>query len=151
MAHPKYQTKQPRRLELKTVPAGRSRQRMLMLSRAGVGRKAIHEHTGLDHRTLARIRNGQTKYVRRETRDLIFSVPFDGHCDKALINAQRTWRLINRMLTKQNMGFTRSEIAKRIGGCVGKNGFASLQIGKTKVIARTQMRVEKLYKDAVGL
>jgi hypothetical protein len=151
MAHPKCQTKQPRRVELKTVPASRCHQRILALSKHGVGRKAIHEHTGLDHRTLARIRNGQTKYVRCETRDLIFSVPFDGHCDKALIDAKPTWKMIDRMLRSRDMGFTRSEIAKRIGHHVSKSGFAFLQIGKTKVLARTQMRVEKLYKDAVGL
>jgi hypothetical protein len=95
-----------------------------------------------------RFGTGRRKYVRRETRELIFSVPFDGHCDRSVIDAEPTWRMINAMLSRQD---TRSEIAKRIGGYVGKNGFASLQIGNTKVIARTQMRVEKLYNDAIGL
>jgi hypothetical protein len=152
MAHPKRKLKHPRGRELKTVPAGRSRQRLNILSKRGVGRKAVHEVTGLDHHTLRAIRSGKTKYVRRETQELIFSVPFDAHCDHALIDATDTQKMIEVLTTRCDLGFTKSEIAKRIGTKARPNGYATLHIGrKGNVLARSQMRIEKLYRDAVGL
>lgn len=155
MAHPKYRTKQPRREELKTVPAGRSRNRLILLSQKGIGRKAVHECTGLDHRTLARIKNGKTRYVRKESRDLIFSVPFNAHSDMALIDSSKTQKLISRLLTQDDMGFTRSEIARRLNPKVKarcKPGYATLEIGrKGRVLARSQMKVERLWNDANGI
>lgn len=151
MAHPKHITKRPRKRALKTVPAGRCRQRILKLSKHGVGRKAIHEHTGLDHRTLAKIRNGRTKYVLRETHELIFSVPFDGHCDKALVDARPTIRLINKLVTP-GVGFTKAEIACRLNPVKRKkNRTASLQIGKQRVTAHTAMKVEKIYRQVMAV
>ena len=150
MAHPKRITKRPRPAPLKMVTAGRSRLRLIKLSRAGIGRKAVHEITGLDHRTLAHIKNGRTKYVRKETRDLIFAVAFDAHCDRALVDARPTWKRINRMVTQDDMGFTRAEIVRRAKFYIPANGWGSLQIGKTKVTARTAMKIEKLWKDAAA-
>lgn len=150
MAHPKYITKNPRKVELKTVPAGRSRQRILTLSKRGIGRKAVHEVTGLDHRTLAKIKNGRTKYVRRETQRLIFSVPFDAHCDRAVIDGARTRKMIEELVTRHDTGFTKSEIAKRLG-TKQKRLHKTLNIGrKDMVLAKSQMRVEKLYRDAIA-
>lgn len=130
MAHPKRKLKKPRGRELKTVPAGRTRQRMLTLSRHGLGRKAVHEVTGLNHRTLQRIKTGKTKYVRKETQQLIFSVPFNAHCDRALIDAGPTVKLIDRI--KKN-GFTQSEIARRLSPKVKakyRQGYAPLLIAR---------------------
>lgn len=151
MAHPKLSTKHPRWRELSTVLAAKTRQRLLVLSRRGIGRRAVHEVTGIDHRTLARIKNKQTKYVRIETRDLIFSVPFDAHCDRAVISGAKTRHMIARLIERDDTGFTRSEIAKRLGRKPHTNGFANLEIGrKSMVLAKSQMRVEKLYNDAIG-
>jgi hypothetical protein len=151
MAHPKLKTKKPRYRELQTVSAGRSRRRLITLSRHGVGRRAVHEVTEIDHRTLARIKNGKTKYVRRETQELIFSVSLNAHCDHALVRASETRRMIRTLTKRHDMGFTQSEIAKRIGNKPRTNGYATLHIGrKANVLARSQMRIEKLYRDAVG-
>src|ERR1051326_2251784 len=98
MAYPKLQTKRPRKRELKTVPAEGSRARLLELSKHGVGRKAVHEFTGLDHKTLREIKNGNSRYVRRATQDVIFSVPTNAHCDHALVSASKTQRMIRAML-----------------------------------------------------
>lgn len=147
MAHPKRQCKRPRDRELKTIPAGRTRRRLITLSKSGIGRKAVVEFTGLDHRTLAKIKNGRTRYVRKETCDLIFSVPFNAYCDRALIDARPTIKLIARV---QREGFTKSEIARRLSPKVRakyKPGYASLQIANgSKVLARTAMRVEQFFQ-----
>lgn len=146
MAHPKRFTKQKRDQELRTIPAGRSRRRLLTLSKYGMGRKAVAEFTGLDHRTLQRIKTCKTKYVRRATQELIFSVPFNAYCDRAVIDARATVSRINRLLGE---GFTRSEIARRLNPKIRakyKPGYAPLHIASGgKVIARTAMRVEQFY------
>lgn len=145
MAHPKRTTKKKRYRELATVPAGRARRRLITLSKKGVGRKAVHEFTGLDHRTLQRIKATKTKYVRKVTQELIFSVPFNAFCDRAVIDARPTVSRINRLL---EAGFTRSELARRLNPKTKakyKPGYASLQLGGLKVIARTEMQVKKLY------
>lgn len=151
MAHPKRTTKRPRKRELRTMLAGRTRRRLITLSQVGVGRKAVHEFTGLDHKTLRQIKNGSTKFVRRSTRDLIFAVPFNAFCNKALIDAGATQKRIAKLVQE---GFTRSEIARRLSPTIKQKflpGYASLQIGrKGRVIARTQMRVEQLYNRVMA-
>lgn len=148
MAHPKQLTKRPRPVALKTVPSGRTRQRLRTLSQNGIGRKAVHEVTSIDLRTLARIKSGQTKYVRRETMRLIFSVPFDAHCDRAVISGTKTRRMIEHLITHED--FTGSEIAKRLGTKQTRR-HKTLNIGRNEnVLAKSQMRIEKLYRDAVA-
>lgn len=133
-----------RRGGLSTIPAGRTRQRLQTLSRVGIGRKAVHEFTGIDHRTLGRIKNGQTQRVRKETRELIFSVPMNAFCDKAVIDGTATRRLIGK-LTSFDMGFTQAEIARRLGR---KQKCPNLFIGrKGNVIAKSAMKIEQLYNS----
>lgn len=132
-----------RRGGLKTIPAGMIRSRLRALSEAGVGRKAVHEVTGIDHRTLAKIKNGDTRYVRRATADLIYAVPFNAFCDRALIDGNETRRLIRQMTKKRGMGFTQAEIARRLGA---RQKCPNLQIArKGRVLARTAMKIEQLY------
>ena len=147
MAHPKRKTKEPRWRELTTVLAGRSRRRLITLSRRGVGRKAVHEFTGLDHKTLREIKSGATKYVRRSTHALIFSVPFNAHCDKALIPARKTWQMVTAL---KEEGFTQSELARRLGNKPSRRSHQTLNIGKDRVTAKTQMKVEQLYNRVMA-
>ena len=144
MAHPQARYNGTRKQPLATVRAGRSRRRLLILSKRGIGRKAVSEFTSLDHRTIQRIKNGRTKYVRRETQELIFSVPFNAFCNRAVIDSGPTLKLIARA---QREGFTKSEIARRLSPKVRdkyKPGHASLQIALNgKVLAQTQMKVER--------
>lgn len=127
---------------------------MLLLSRRGIGRKAIAEITGLDERTLGRIRNGQTRFVRRGTQELIFSVPFDAHSDGALVDARPTLQLVKR-LTRPDIGFTKAEIACRINPSLRKkNRMATLRLGRRgggkKITARTAMKIEQLFNQVMA-
>jgi hypothetical protein len=153
MAHPKHSrhdspaakkrlSERKRRGGLQTVLAVSSRQRLLNLSSVGIGRKAVAEFTGIDNRTLGRIKNGQTQYVRKGTAELIKSVPFNAFSDKAVIDGSETRRLLRRM-TSERMGFTKAEIARRLGK---KEKCPLLFIGRKKmVIAKSAMAIEKLY------
>lgn len=136
-----------RRGGLKTIPAGHVRRRLVSLSKAGIGRKAVHAVTGIDNRTLAKIKNGQTKRVGLETARLIKSVPFNAHSDLAVIDAKPTWELIDK-LREWDMGFSKSEIARRLGA---KQKYPTLNINPERITARTAMRVRKLYDCAIGI
>lgn len=106
----------------------------------------MHEITGIDHRTLGKIKNRETRYVRLETEKAILSISFDVHCDKALIDATRTKQLITMLTTRHDMGFTKAEIAKRIG----KKFTRTLEIARTdKVTARSAMDIQRLWNDAI--
>jgi hypothetical protein len=86
--------------------------------------------------------------VRRETQRLIFSVSFDAHCDRAVIDGTKTRKMIEHLTRKD--GFSKSEIAKRLGAKQNRE-YATLHIAqKGMVLAKSQMRIEKLYRNAVG-
>lgn len=120
------------------IPAGRARQHLLALSRAGVGRRTVADITGVPQSLLHRIRTGRRSRIRARTARRILLVTRTAMNNARLVPAGRAWRMIDRLLEE---GFTRAEIARRLG----YRG-PTLQFSRTRMTARSQMRIERFYR-----
>ncbi len=120
------------------VPAEAARKHILRLSKQGVGRRAIAAASDIAEKVIARIRSGAQSNVRRSTEARILAVTNQAPSDGALIRADATWRQIKTLLAD---GFTKAELARRLG-----YRFPSLQIGKTRIRARTAARIDRLFR-----
>lgn len=87
---------------------------------------------------IAEIRSGKKRRIRKRTETRILSVTAEAVFGGAKVPAARTWRLINRLL---NEGFTRGEIARRLG-----YRRPALQLGKDFMTAKNAAAVERLYR-----
>lgn len=120
------------------VPADAARKHILKLSRQGIGRRAIAAASDIAEKVIARIRSGAQSNVRKSTEERILAVSNQAPSDGALIQAEHTWKQIRTLLAD---GFTKAELARRLG-----YRFPSLQIGETKIRARTAARVDRLFR-----
>lgn len=115
-----------------------ARRHILKLSKQGVGRRAIAAASDVAEKVISRIRTGQQAKIRKNTEDRILAVSKEAVSDGALIPADAVWRQIKALLTE---GFTKTELARRLG-----YQSPSLQIGKTKIRARTGARIDRLFR-----
>jgi len=124
------------------LSAERARAHLLKLSRAGVGRRAVAAASDVSSTLLLEVRLGRKDKIRARTERRILAVDIGCRSDASLVPAKGTWRLIRLLLEE---GFTKRELARRMG-------FASpaIQFRKTRVLARTALRVKKLYRAAVA-
>jgi hypothetical protein len=106
------------------------------LSRKGIGTRTICEYTGLGRTLVTKVKSGQRLKIRKRNADLLLAVDTSCITGGTLISAKPVWRDIDWLL---NEGFTRAEIAKRLG-----YKMPSLQIGKKKVTGRTRVKVQRL-------
>jgi hypothetical protein len=120
------------------VSAKRARRHILKLSRAGVGRRSLAEASDVGETCIVEIRSGKKKRIRKRTESRILAVTAAAFAGGALVPAKRTWLLINRLLEN---GFTRAEIARRLG-----YRRPALQFGKDLVTAQTAATVERFYR-----
>jgi len=124
------------------VPAEAARAHILKLSKAGVGRRAIAAASDVSSSALAQIRAGRSHRIRARTARRILAVDVGCRADASLVSAKGTWRLIGLLIEE---GFTKAELARRIG-----LASPALQFRKGRVLARTALRVKKLYRAAVA-
>jgi hypothetical protein len=118
-----------------------ARRHLQALSRRGVGYKTVAIASDVSRTVIADILSGSKKQVRARTAKRILAVTPDAIADHALVPAKRTWQLVGRL---RKEGFTKAAIAQRIG-----HKMPALQIGKERVLARTALAVEKLYRLTV--
>lgn len=123
------------------VDATPVRRHLHRLSRQGIGYKTVGDACDVAKSTLFRLRTGDKTRLRKSTAARILAVDAGARADHALVPATRTWRLIQKLLAE---GYTKGAIAQRLGAST-----PALQIRKTKVRARTQLKVERLYRQQV--
>lgn len=126
------------------VPAKKARQHLKKLSKQGVGYKAVADATDLPYSTLALIRNEGREQIRAETERLILDTDTSIAADGAYVDAERTWRQINRLMKVH--GYSRARIAKEMG-----NKSRALQLGKKRVTVKNAAKINRLYRQAEGL
>lgn len=119
------------------VDAGPARLHLEALSRAGVGYKTAADAASVARSVVARIRTGERLKVRARTAKRLLSVTPDARADSSHVPAGPTWRLIRQLLRQD---FTKARIARELG--VGR----ALQFNRRRVLARTALAVEKLWR-----
>jgi hypothetical protein len=124
------------------VSAKYAQRHLRALSRHGIGRDTVSDITGLATSTIELIRTGKRKQIRRQNAAKIMAVTFEATTDAKIVPAARTWRIINLLL---NEGFTKAEIARRLG-CK----MPALRIRKDLITARTAAKVERLYNQLMA-
>ncbi len=125
------------------VDAAPARRHMRKLSRRGVGFRAVAAVTDIGLTTIQKIRNGKRRRIRKAVADRILAVTAAEVSDGALVPAGETNRMLRELVTEY---FTRGEVARQLG-----YKSLALQIGKNGlVLARTEQRVRRLYRRAMG-
>ena len=120
------------------VDAADVRHHLQMLSKRGIGRDTVSELSGICVSTVDVLRTGKRKNIRAMNAKRILSISVDAVVNDAqLVDAGPTMTRIRWML---NEGFTKTEIARRLGYKTH-----ALQIRRGRITARNAMKVEKLY------
>lgn len=124
----------------KLVSAASVRAHLEKLSAAGAGKGTVSEITGIHPASLLDYKTGRREFICEKNEKLILAVTEEARSDKTHVSSATTRRLIKRLTA---MGFTKTEIAKRLGYRAG-----TLQIARRPcVTARTEMRVEKFFRQ----
>lgn len=124
------------------VSSEKARAHLLRLSRAGVGRRAVGAACDVADSVLQGIRAGTRVRCRARVERLILAVDAGARSDASVVSARSTWRLIQLLLEE---GFTKKELARRMGLVS-----PAIQFRKGRVLARTALRVQKLYQAATS-
>lgn len=122
------------------VSTKRARAHLRMLSRAGVGRDSVAAASDVGTTVLSEVMSGRKRFIRAATEKRILGVSKDALADSAVVPADRTWQLLDDLLAR---GFTKREIARRLG-----LKSRSITFKRGKVLARTELAVEKLHRTA---
>lgn len=118
-----------------------ARAHLLMLSKAGVGRKSVSDACDVSITVLQRIRQGRRRYIRWETEHRILSVTPEAFSGGSVIDSATTWKQAERLLEE---GFTRSELAGRLGLAKPELRWGS------RITGRTAVRVDRLYRTIMA-
>ncbi len=120
------------------VPAKAAKKHILRLSRQGVGRRALSAACDVPSSVIQLIRSGDRTQIRKRTEERILAVSRLAVSDAAVVPAAETWRQINALLQE---GFTEPGLASRLGLKSHR-----LRFGKQRLLARTAVRVDRLYR-----
>jgi len=112
-----------------------------MLAGVGVGYMAVADACDVGKTIVFSIRSGVRQRIRQETERRILSVTKDACADGALVDADPTWKKIEKL---QDEGFTKSELARRLG-----YRSPALQFKHTEVLASTASKVERFYRQVM--
>lgn len=123
------------------VPAAHARQHLNRLSRLGVGRRAVADATDIAETILVEIRSGKRRNIRARTERLILAVTPEAAADHALVSADRTWQLIDKLI---GAGFTKGYIALQLGAKT-----PALQLSRDKITVRHAADVDCLYRRLI--
>lgn len=121
------------------VDAGPARAHLLLLQQCGLGYRPISDAADVDQQTLVAIRLGRVTRIRRSTEAKILSVTGDAVADGTKVPARRCHQMLRELVSE---GYTRAQIARALGfkrGCLKP-------LYRTRVTAKTEMRVKKLYR-----
>jgi hypothetical protein len=119
------------------VSAMRARRHLMKLKRRGIGVMVLSEASGINKRTLEKIRSGQSKNIRLLREQEILSLSELHVSDFSLIPADRVWRIVDKLKAE---GFTYKQIEERSGV-----NYRIMWARKPCVRAKTKMRIEKFY------
>lgn len=120
------------------VPAGPVRVHLRKLSAAGVGYKTAADAASVARSVVAKILRGERRQIRAQNAKRLLAVTPAARADHSTVPAARTWRRINQLLGE---GFSKARLARELGMRT-----PALQISKTRVLARTELAVEKLWR-----
>jgi len=120
------------------VSAARARRHMLILSRAGVGRRTVGQIAHISDSVLFKIRSGQRKQIRALTEKAILNVSRYAIHGSSLVNAKKSWQKINWLLSE---GFTRAAIARMMGA-----KSPALQLKRDRITAFNARKIEEIWK-----
>lgn len=126
------------------IDATEVREHLLWLHRQGVGRRAINAQSGVALSSIVKLRTGQLTRCRPTTARKILDVLPSDVSDGALVDARKTWRLINALV---RAGYTRSYIAGRLGSTAET---PALQIGRRRCTAANARAVRALHHELLG-
>lgn len=121
-----------------------AREHLEFLRANGVGLRTVSEQSGIGRTALAQIINGRTKRARAETIAKILAVGTHVRAPGALVDATRTWELIDDMI---RYGYTKGDLARRLGSEYEK---PALQISGDMVLQSTADKVAELHAQLVG-
>jgi len=121
-----------------------AREHLEFLRANGVGLRTVAEQSGVGRTALMQIINGRTKRARAETIAKILAVGTHVRAPGALVDATRTWELIDDML---RYGYTKGDLARRLGSEYDK---PALQISGNMVLQSTADKVAELHAQLVG-
>ncbi len=120
------------------VPVGPARVHLRKLSAAGVGYKSAADAASVARSVVAKIVQGQRRQIRAQTARRLLAITADARADHSTVPAAKTWRRIHQLLDE---GFSKARIARELGMRT-----PALQINKMRVLARTELAVEKLWR-----
>jgi len=122
------------------VPAGPARRHIEWLSLRGVGRDSVAAAADVGVTDITLIKTGKRTQIRARTEKSILAVTTGARAGGSIVDGRATWRKIRILLSE---GFTKKALAHRLG-CKSP----ALQI-RRRVLARTAMKVDKLYCQAM--
>jgi hypothetical protein len=120
------------------VPAGAVRAHLRELSKRGIGYRTAADAASVARSVVAKILKGERWQIRAQTAKRLLAVTPAARADHSTVPAARTWRLIDQLLAE---GFSKARLARELGMRT-----PALQISKTRVLARTQLAVERLWR-----
>lgn len=124
------------------VDAGPARNHIRRLSRRQVGDRSVADAAGVARSIVAKIRTGEKKRIRKRTRDAILEVDTGAVADHAHVPAGPTWTRLRELEIEY---LTKGRLALALGYKT-----RAIQIGKKRVLARTEMKVRRLHERVFG-
>ena len=138
-----WRLKRKRRMKRRlTVISVKALRHMDELRKYGVGVKSIAAACDVGTDTLNRIRAGQ-KWIYARTERKILSVTAEAVSDGSRVDASLAQNLLRELMEK---GYKPIQLSRALGRTDG----SLPMLHRKKIWARTQLRVEKLYRRAMG-
>lgn len=119
------------------VSANDARRHLRKLARRGVGLVVLSDASGINRRTLEKIRSGKSRNIRQSREQEILSLSALHVSNYSIVPAGDTWKLIDRL---QREGFTYRQIEERSGVA-----YSIMWARKPCVRAKTKMQIQKFY------
>lgn len=123
------------------VSADKTRKHLLKLRRQGIGYKTVADAADVAHTVLGQILAKKKRRIRAVTERRVLAVDKGARADHAVVSGKGTRELIDKLI---GQGFTRARLAILLGY---KRGALQLLYGRGPVLARTELKVKKLYRQ----
>lgn len=125
------------------VDATETREHLRWLSSIGIGRRTVHEHSGVSISQIVKIAQGQTRKVFPQTADRILAVGAHKKPGAALIDSTRAR---NQVADIKARGWTNKAINVRIGG---KPTYHN-PVGFQKVTVARAQAIDALWREVIA-
>jgi hypothetical protein len=120
------------------VSAEPPRRHLAWLSSRGIGRCTAADAAKVPHSTISLIVDGLRLQIRAQTERRILAVTEAAAADRAYIDGEATWRLLDELLAS---GYSKARLASEILG----RRVTGLQMKRGRVTARNAERVRRVY------